>query len=617
LFFALSFQLWGFPMKFYAYTLFLCLFFSFASPAKAEEYNLVIAREPVNITGKTVEKITINGTIPGPTLRFTEGEEAVIHVTNKMGEDTSVHWHGLILPGEMDGVPGFNGFLGIKPGETFTYRFPVKQTGTYWYHAHSSEQEQDGHYGSLVLAPKGKDPIRADRDYVVLLSDFHDEDGKDIFSNLKMSSDYYQYARRTIGDFFADAEDKGFGKAWDNAKMWGKMRMLPTDLSDVSGYTFLVNGRASEQNWTGLFKPGERVRLRFINASAMSIYDVRIPGLKMSVVEADGQGVEPVTVDEFRFGVAETYDVIVTPTEDKAFTIAAESIDRTGFALGTLAPREGMKGPAPQPRPRALLTMADMGMGHNMAGMDISSMEGMDHGNMGHDMGGMSMEDMQSGWQQAGTPPGNKALSYADLRYAGIQDDTRQPEREILVRLGGNMERFIWTINDKKFEDSGPINLKYGERVRLKFVNDTMMAHPMHLHGMFVQLENGQPAEKLPNKHTVIVAPGQTYSVLLTADQPGEWAFHCHLLFHMSAGMMNKVVVAKLNPNEMPPPMKMSPVKAAPKADKTEKENPHEGHSMPMKHEGMNHDMEGMNMPGMDHSAPQNQNSSHGGHNGH
>ena len=664
-------------MKFYAYILFLFLFLSFASAAKAEEYNLVIAREPVNITGKTVEKITINGTIPGPTLRFTEGEDAIIHVKNTMDEDTSVHWHGLILPGEMDGVPGFNGFPGIKPGETFTYRFPIKQTGTYWYHAHSSEQEQDGHYGSLVLSPKGKDPIRADRDYVVLLSDFHDEDGKDILSNLKMSSDYYQYARRTIGDFFADAEERGFGKAWANAKMWGEMRMLPTDLSDVSGYTFLVNGRTPEQNWTGLFKPGERVRLRFINASAMSIYDVRIPGLKMSVVEADGQGVEPVTVDEFRFGVAETYDVIVTPKEDKAFTIAAESIDRTGFALGTLAPREGMKGPAPQPRPRALLTMADMGMdhggdsssekmedmqdmdhsqmghdmpgmdhaamGHDMAGMDMSGMEGMDHskmnhempmsdmagmdhGNMGNDMAGMSMEDMQSGWAQAGTPPGNKALSYADLRYAGIQEDTRQPEREILVRLGGNMERFIWTINGKKFEDSGPINLKYGERVRLKFVNDTMMAHPMHLHGMFVQLENGQPAEKLPNKHTVIVAPGQTYSVLLTADQPGEWAFHCHLLFHMSAGMMNKVVVAKLNPNDLPPPVKKASVKAAPKATKSKKANPHEGHSMPMNHEGMNHDMhdmqgmegmEGMDMPGMDHSAPKNPNSSHGGHNGH
>ncbi len=659
-------------MKFYAYTLFLFVFLSFAAPVKAEEYSLVITREPVNITGKTVKKITINGTRPGPTLRFTEGEEAVIHVTNKMDEDTSVHWHGLILPGEMDGVPGFNGFPGIKPGETFTYRFPVKQTGTYWYHAHSSEQEQDGHYGSLVLAPKDKDPIRADRDYVVLLSDFHDEDGEDIFSNLKMSSDYYQYARRTVGDFFADAEEKGFSKAWANAKMWGEMRMLPTDLSDVTGYTFLVNGRTPEQNWTGLFKPGERVRLRFINASAMSIYDVRIPGLKMSVVEADGQGVEPVTVDEFRFGVAETYDVIVTPKEDKAFTIAAESIDRTGFALGTLAPREGMKGPAPQPRPRALLTMADMGMGHggdpgsekmdgmqgmdhsqmghdmpgmdhasighDMAGMDMSGMEGMDHskmnhdmpmddmagmdhGNMGHDMAGMSMEDMQSGWAQAGTPPGDKALSYADLRYYGIQEDTRQPEREILVRLGGNMERFIWTINGKKFEDSGPINLKYGERVRLKFVNDTMMAHPMHLHGMFVQLENGQPAEKLPNKHTVIVPPGQSYSVLLTADQPGEWAFHCHLLFHMSAGMMNKVVVAKLNPNDMPPPVKKAPVKTAPKANKPSKANPHEGHSMPMNHnmhnmEGME-GMEGMDMPGMDHSAPQNQNSSHGGHNGH
>ncbi len=655
-------------MKFYAYTLFLFLLTCFSGPVMAEEYNLVIAREPVNITGNSVKKITVNGTIPGPTLTFTEGEEAVIHVTNKLDEDTSIHWHGLLLPGFMDGVPGFNGFPGIKPGETFTYRFPVKQTGTYWYHAHSEGQEQDGHYGSLVLKPKGKDPIRADRDYVVLLSDFHDEDSGTIMSNLKMSSEYYQYARRTIGDFFSDAKEKGFGKAWANAKMWGEMRMLPTDLSDVSGYTFLTNGKTPVQNWTGLFKPGERVRLRFINASAMTIYDVRIPGLKMSVVEADGQGVEPVTVDEFRFGVAETYDVIVTPQDDKAYTIAAESIDRTGFALSTLAPREGMKGPAPQPRPRALLTMADMGMGHghgdpndetmkgmdhskmghdmpmgdmagmdhaamghDMAGMDMSGMEGMDHSKMSHDMpgmdhaamghdmagmdmSGMSMEDMQSGWAQAGTPPGDKALSYADLRYAGIQEDTRQPEREILVRLGGNMERFIWTINGKKFEDSGPINLKYGERVRLKFVNDTMMAHPMHLHGMFVQLENGQPAEKLPNKHTVIVAPGQTYSVLLTADQPGEWAFHCHLLFHMMAGMMNKVVVAQLDPNDMPPPVKKAPAKAATEANKPKKANPHEGHIMPMNHdmEGM----EGMDMPGMDHSAPQNHNA-HGGHNAH
>lgn len=572
--------------------------------AQAGEYSLTIAREPVNITGNSVKKITVNGSIPGPTLRFQEGEEVTIHVTNKMDEDTSVHWHGLLLPDEMDGVPGFGGFPGIKPGETFTYRFKIRQDGTYWYHAHSMGQEQDGHYGSIVITPKGKDPVQAERDYVVLLSDFHDEDSWDIMSNLKMSSEYYQYARRTVGDFFADAKEDGFSKAWKNAKMWGEMRMLPTDLSDVTGYTFLVNGKTPEQNWTGIFKPGERVRLRFINASAMSFYDVRIPGLKMQVVSADGQNVEPVPVDEFRFGVAETYDVIVTPKEDKAYTIAAEPIDRTGFALGTLAPREGMRGEIPQSRPRALLTMADMGMDHgnmDMSGMDHSKMNHdmpMDHAAMGHAMpSDESMNKMadESGWAKAGTPPGDKALSYADLRYYGIQKDTRQPEREILVRLGGNMERYIWTINGKKYADSGPINLNYGERVRLKFVNDTMMAHPMHLHGMFVQLENGQPAEKLPNKHTVIVPPGQSYSVLLTADEPGEWAFHCHLLYHMMAGMMNKVIVAKLDPSAIPPPQKA---------------DPHAGHKMPAKqekpavdHSKMDHStMMGHDMPGMDHS---------------
>ncbi|MCC6598092.1 MAG: copper resistance system multicopper oxidase [Alphaproteobacteria bacterium] len=577
--------------------------------ARAEEYSLTIAREPVSITGNTVDKITVNGTIPGPTLRFTEGQEAIIHVTNKLDKDTSVHWHGLLLPGEMDGVPGFNGFPGIKPGETFTYRFKIRQDGTYWYHAHSMGQEQDGHYGSIVIAPKGKDPVQADRDYVVLLSDFHDEDSWDIMSNLKMSSEYYQYARRTVGDFFDDAKERGFGKAWENAKMWGEMRMLPTDLSDVTGYTFLVNGKTQEQNWTGIFKPGERVRLRFINASAMSFYDVRIPGLKMQVVSADGQNVEPVPVDEFRFGVAETYDVIVTPKEDKAYTIAAEPIDRTGFALGTLAPREGMRGEIPQSRPRALLTMADMGMNHDMGSMDHGSMNtsGMDHSQMNHDipmdhskmdhaaMGHAMPSDEsmnkiaeKSGWAKAGTPPGDKALSYADLRYLGIQKDTREAEREILVRLGGNMERYIWTINGKKYADSGPINLNYGERVRLKFVNDTMMAHPMHLHGMFVQLENGQPAEKLPNKHTVIVPPGQSYSVLLTADEPGEWAFHCHLLYHMMAGMMNKVVVAKLDPSAIP---------------QSKKSDPHAGHDMKgMDHGTMDHSKMGHDMPAMDHS---------------
>ena len=356
-------------------------------------------------------------------------------------------------------------------------------------------------------------------------------------ANLKMSSDYYANARLTLGDFFTEVSERGWDKAWKDAKDWGNMRMMRTDLADVTGYMFLINGKSPQQNWTGIFKPGEKVRLRFINASAMSFFDVRIPGLKMSVVQSDGQNIEPVPVDEFRFAPAETYDVIVTPQEEKAYTIAAEPIDRTGFAIGTLATREGMKGDTPEQRPRALLSMADMNMELMM--QDDPDME-------------MTPADMISGWAKAGTPEGEKALSYADLRYAGIQKDQRPPGRTIDVRLGGNMERYIWTINDKKFSEAEPIRLKYGERVRLKFTNETMMAHPMHLHGMFVQLENGQPAAKLPNKHTVIVPPGGSYSVLLTADEIGEWAFHCHLLYHMSSGMMRQVVVAKLDAADMP-----------------------------------------------------------------
>jgi len=514
-----------------------------AQGACAEEYSLDIARQVVNITGHAVEKITVNGTLPAPTLQFTEGSEAIIHVSNHMNEPTSVHWHGILLPGEMDGVEHLNGYHDIAAGETFTYHFKVRQSGTYWYHAHTNGQEQDGLYGALVFKPAGKDPITSDRDYTVVLSDFSDEDSAGILANLKISSDYYNRARRTIGDFINDVKAKGFKRAWHNAKNWNSMRMSPTDLADVSGYTFLVNGKTAEQNWTGVFKPGEKVRLRFINASAMSFYDVRLLDtdnrrLKMNVVQADGQNVEPVDVDEFRISVAETYDVIVTPTENKAYTIVAEPIDRSGFALASLAPQEGMKGEMPVHRPRALLTMADMGTEMDMSDMDHSTMTDDEMTDMAN--------AMKSGWADAGTPRGDKALAYADLRYAGIQKDTRAPDREIRVHLGDNMQRYVWTLNSKTYEHAEPIQLKFGERVRLVFVNDTMMAHPMHLHGMFVQLENGQPAEKLPNKHTVIVAPGQSYSVLLTADEPGEWAFHCHLLYHMASGMMNKIVVATL-----------------------------------------------------------------------
>lgn len=582
--------------------------------AKQVEYNLVIDRQDVNITGKPMNKITVNGGIPGPTLRFTDGDEAIIHVTNKMDVDTSVHWHGLLLPGEMDGVPGLNGFEGIKPGETFTYRFKIRQDGTYWYHSHSQAQEQDGLYGSIIVSPKGRDVVQVDRDYVVVLSDFHEDEGSTIMSNLKKSSEYYVYVRRTVGDFFRDIKERGLGKAWENAKMWNEMRMLPTDLADISNYTFLVNGKTPDQNWTGLFKKGEKIRLRFINASAMSFFDVRIPGLKMTVVAADGQNVEPVSVDEFRFGIAETYDVIVEPKEDKAYTIAAEPIDRTGFGLATLAPSDGMRGDIPKQRPMSELTMADMsGMMKDMdhGSMKTGSMDhgAMDHSMMGHDMPMRDKDDYEtgvpgSGWANAHKPKGDKALSYKDLRYYGIQPDQRKPEREIVVTLGGNMERYIWTLNGQKYADAKPINLEYGERVRLKFVNETMMAHPMHLHGMFVQLENGQPMSKLPNKHTVIVAPGDTYSVLLTADEAGEWAFHCHLLYHMMSGMMNKVVVAKLDDSKVP-------VKSySPKAKAM------------MDHQ--NHQMKGMENGSMDHSKMNHDNmpetethETHGGHHAH
>ncbi|EPA9175917.1 copper resistance system multicopper oxidase [Acinetobacter baumannii] len=592
--------------------------------AAIKEYHLNINEQQVNVTGKPLKRITVNGKFIAPLLEFEEGDEAVIHVHNQLkNQDTSLHWHGLLLPGLMDGVPGFNNFKGIAPNGDFVYRFKVKQNGTYWYHAHSKGQEQDGLYGPLVIYPKGKIPVAAhektDRDYVVMLSDFHDSSSDSIMKNLKKSAEYYQNRRETVSDVWKQVKAQGLKATWQDRSMWNQMRMLKTDMSDVTGYTFLVNGKTPQQNWTGNFKAGDKVRLRFINASAMSFFDVRIPNLKMTVVSADGQPVKPVAIDEFRIGTAETYDVIVEPKQPN-YQIEAESIDRSGFAIGTLHDENTQAvGPVqmPAPRPRALLTMDDMGMSHgdgsnehaghqmnmqhdmsampemkkeaNHANHDSTMMK-MDHDmknissgehdhsmmHMKHDMQAMSASEhdhammnmnhempAQSenkpkkdepvyGWANASTPAGMKALQYSDLQSLTPQPDTRVPERELIIRLGGNMERYIWTINGKKFSDTTPLQVKYGERIRLKFVNDSMMAHPMHLHGMFMQLENGQQAENLPNKHTIIVPPGKTVTALLTADALGEWAIHCHLLYHMSAGMMNKLIVAQVNDRQQP-----------------------------------------------------------------
>ncbi|WP_180039040.1 copper resistance system multicopper oxidase [Acinetobacter sp. YH16052] len=560
--------------------------------AAVKEYDLTIAEQTVNITGKPLKRITVNGKFVAPLLEFEEGDEAVIRVHNKLkNQDSSIHWHGLLLPGIMDGVPGFNKFNGIAPNKTYEYKFKVRQNGTYWYHSHSKGQEQDGLYGAFVIYPKDKTPLTAaektDKDYVVLLSDFHNSTSDQIMKNLKKEADYYQNRRETVFDVLKQVKRDGLKATWQDRSMWNQMRMLKTDMSDVTGYTFLMNGKTPQQNWTGNFKAGEKVRLRFINASAMSFFDVRIPNLKMTVVSADGQPVKPVPVDEFRIGTAETYDVIVEPKQAH-YQIEAESIDRTGFSVGTLHEESS---PAvkqiemPKSRPRALLTMEDMGMSHDMSSMkdmnhDMSSMKGMDHDmssmkGMNHDMSSMkgmdhdmsSMKGMDHDmpmnsatvkaasdkndntvfeWANASTPEGNKALQYSDLQSLDPQKDTRAAEREIEIRLGGNMERYIWTINGKKFNEADPLVVKYGERIRLKFVNDSMMAHPMHLHGMFMQLENGQDPSNMPNKHTVIVPPGKTITTLLTADELGEWAIHCHLLYHMSAGMMNKLIVAQV-----------------------------------------------------------------------
>lgn len=533
--------------------------------AAVKEYDLTIAEQTVNITGKPVERITVNGKFVAPLLEFEEGDEAVIRVHNKLkNQDSSIHWHGLLLPGIMDGVPGFNKFHGIAPNKTYEYKFKVRQNGTYWYHSHSKGQEQDGLYGAFVIYPKDKTPLTAaektDKDYVVLLSDFHNSTSDQIMKNIKKEADYYQNRRETVFDVLKQVKRDGLKATWQDRSMWNQMRMLKTDMSDVTGYTFLMNGKTPQQNWTGNFKAGEKVRLRFINASAMSFFDVRIPNLKMTVVSADGQPVKPVPVDEFRIGTAETYDVIVEPKQAH-YQIEAESIDRTGFSVGTLHEESS---PAvkqiemPKPRPRSLLTMEDMGMNHDMSSMkgmdhDMSSMKSMDHDMPMNSATVKSASDKNDntvfGWANASTPVGQKALQYSDLQSLNPQPDTRAPEREMEIRLGGNMERYIWTINGKKFNETEPFKVKYGERIRLKFVNDSMMAHPMHLHGMFMQLENGQDASNMPNKHTVIVPPGKTVTTLLTADELGEWAIHCHLLYHMSAGMMNKLIVANVDSN--------------------------------------------------------------------
>lgn len=524
--------------------------------------DLTIAEQTIEIGGRRAAAIAINGTVPGPLLRLHEGQEAILRVTNRLAtETTSIHWHGIILPFRMDGVPGVS-FPGIRPGETFTYRFPVRQHGTYWYHSHSAAQEQEGVFGPLMIEPREREPFRFDREYVVMLGDWLWAKPETMLAKLKKDSSYSNYQRRTVGDFITDAKKDGLGAALADRWAWGKMRMDPTDLADISGYhySFLMNGLAPDSNWTGIFGPGELVRLRFINAAAVTFFDVRIPGLRMTVVAADGNYIKPVTVDEFRIGIAETYDVIVEPDENSAYTIFAESLDRSGFARGTLAPREGMTAPLPERRKRAVRTMADMGMADmtamspasksNAAMTDMPGMSGDGTAMHGPDKHGPGNSVVAMSPKNRLDEPGIgldgmrwRVLVYNDLRSLEPQYDRRPPEREIELHATGNMQRYMWSFDGREYtKDMEPIRFNYGERLRFTWVNDTMMEHPLHLHGMWMELDNGQGAYK-PRKHTVVLKPGERLSVEITADAPGLWAFHCHVLYHMEVGMFRVVSV--------------------------------------------------------------------------
>lgn len=543
---------------------------------RGKRFDLTLTSTPVNFTGKNGVATAVNGSVPGPVLRWQQGDQITLDVTNQLAETSSIHWHGIIVPAPMDGVPDIS-FNGIAPGETFRYQFDVKQSGTYWYHSHSGFQEQTGLYGPLIIEPLEPEPFSYDRDYVIMLSDWSDENPADIYATLKKMSGYYNFAERTMGDVSRDIQEKGLSRAWAERAMWNRMRMSDRDLSDVTGYTytFLMNGQTPASGWTGLFKRGEKVRLRIINGSAMTFFDVRIPGLTMTVVAADGQNIEPVTVDEFRIGVAETYDVIVAPKDDRAYCIFAQALDRTGYARGTLTPTPALTVEIPPLDPYPILGHQDMGMdmgemssmSHNgtMSGMDHSMHTMADMGTVMTMLGpagqgstakvvhvptefGPQVDARASSPQSRLNDPGvglrdngRRSLTYADLRNLSPTSDPREPSREIQLHLTGNMARYMWSINGVKYSEAEPLQLTYGERLRITLINDTMMNHPMHLHGMWSELETGD-GRHIPRKHTVIVQPGSKISYLVTADARGGWAYHCHLLYHMLA-MFRKVVV--------------------------------------------------------------------------
>ncbi|WP_444942885.1 copper resistance system multicopper oxidase [Microbulbifer sp. ZKSA006] len=545
---------------------------------RGNRFDLSIGSRRVNLTGRERQALTINSNLPAPILRWREGDIVTLDVHNRLPHSASLHWHGVRVPSDMDGEPGLS-FGGIQPGQVFRYRFPLRQSGTYWYHSQSGLQQQRGLYGAIVIDPLSPEPFSYERDYVVVLSDWSDESPQTIYTHLKKDPYYYNKQQRTTADLWREVHAKGLAQTWRDRHQWNWKQISDHNISLVTGetYTYLINGQTPEANWTALFKPGERVRLRLINTASMTLFDLRIPGLKMKVVAADGQNIEPISVDELRIGNGETYDVIVEPQSEQAYSIFAQSMDRSGYARGTLTSDIRLRAEIPTMDHRPILSRQDLGLtekpaetGAHFKTHRTTQDENHSSSPSATATGGWFHENLAAAGLGSNSPiahqpseysfrvdhraqapengitdPGiglrehqqrynRRVLTYADLRSANPTQDRREPQRELQLHLTGNTERYLWSINGETFHDASPLQFRHQERLRITLVNDTPFPQPMHLHGLWSELESGD-GEYLPLKHTVIAQPGSSISYLVSADTYGRWALHSQMLYQRSA----------------------------------------------------------------------------------
>jgi FtsP/CotA-like multicopper oxidase with cupredoxin domain len=514
-------------MKVFSFILFLLLIILSGNNLSADvvNYELTIDYKDINITGKPVKSMVINDQLPGPTLEFTEGDFARIKVTNNMDVNTTIHWHGLLVPAEQDGVPYIN-TLPIKPDSTLLYEFPIKQSGTYWYHSHTDLQEQRGLRGAIVIHPK-KETLQYDRELVLLLADWTDEDPKKILANLKKDGDYYALKKGSVQSLYGFISNNAVGK-WFQGR-WTRMGTM--DLSDIGYDAFLANGRKEFQFRDVI--PGERVRLRIINGSTSTYFYLEAAGMRLHVVSADGVNVEPFKVDELLIAVAETYDLIFTIPAEEAFELRATAQDGTGYS-STIFGSGKINRVKDRPRPN-LYRMGHAGMEHGSMEMKMNS--DSEH-NQPKSMKHNNMEMMKM--------PVRHENAAAEKFYYKLLKATRDTTvfgtavREIPLTLTGNMETYTWSFNNNTISQADKIMIKKGEVARFILENKTMMHHPLHLHGHFFRVLVGNGKYE-PLKHTVDIKPMQTVIIEFYANEEKDWFFHCHNLYHARTGMARVV----------------------------------------------------------------------------